>query len=77
MIDMQVGAKHRIDRIPWVASLCDIIEKRAGPHVPAWDRPNLVISEASINHNAPILGLDNQCVNAHNEATIGIREVRS
>ena len=76
MIDMQVGAHHRVDRFTREAGLRQVAKERSLQVVPAGKRPILlVIAKAGINDDAPRWRLDDQRVDAHLEPPFVIHEV--
>ena len=77
MIDMQMRAQHRVDRLAREARSREIGEKRPLQIVPGRDAAALlVVAEAGIDDDAPLRRLDDQRVNAHLEPPALVGEMR-
>ena len=77
VVDVQVRAQHRIDRLARESGRGQVFEEPPLPVVPGRDTPVLlVVAEAGVDDDAPPGRLDHEGVDAHLEAAFRVGEVR-
>ena len=77
MIDVEMRAQHRVDRLARIAGGGEIGQERSLQVVPGRDAPVLlVVAEAGVDDDAPVRRLDHQRVDAHLEAAALVGEMR-
>ena len=77
VIDVQVRAQHRVDRLAGKAGRGQVLEEAPLPVVPGRDPPILlVVAEAGIDDDPPSRRLDDERVDAHLEPPFLVGEVR-
>jgi hypothetical protein len=76
MIDMQMRAKYRVDRVGGKAGLAHVLQERALQLIPGRMPSLLVVANAGVDHDAPASGLDDEAVNRQQQAILLVSEVR-
>ena len=76
VVDVQVRAQHRVDRLRREARGCHLVEKRTVQLIPHRDGARLVVADAGIDDDAPAFGLDHERVHRREESAVAVREVR-
>ncbi len=77
MVDMQMGAQHRVDRLAREPGRRQVGEKRPLEVVPGRDAAVLlVVAEAGIDDDAALGGLDDKRVDAHLQPAALVGEMR-
>jgi hypothetical protein len=77
MVDMQMRAQHRVDRLARIAGGGKVGEERALQIVPGWDTAALlVVAEAGIDDNAALRRLDDERMDAHLQPAAFIGKMR-
>ena len=70
-----MGAQHGVDRLAWVARFFEVFEEAGLQVCPVWDVALLVVANTGIDDDAAITGVDDQCMDAHDQPSILIGEV--
>src|SRR5215472_14263838 len=76
MIDVEMGADHRVDRLACIVGGCEIREKARLQLVPGRNSPVLlVVAQTGVNDDAAAWRFENERVNAHTEAATLVGEI--
>src|SRR5580704_8005963 len=75
VVDVQMGAQHRIDGILGESGFFEIIEKRRMQHVPSGERARLVVTEAGIDDDSFVAGFQEERMATHTRAPAFVREM--
>tara|TARA_Y100001934_G_scaffold282336_1_gene395565 strand:+ start:8310 stop:8720 length:411 start_codon:yes stop_codon:yes gene_type:complete len=73
---MQVGTKNRVDALPRIAGCGKVLEEGALQHVPGRIAgTRLIVADAGVDNNAPVLGFDNKGLNTTDQLAVSSGKV--
>ena len=76
MVDVQMGAQHRVDGLARIARGLEVGQETRLQVAPGRDVPFFVVANAGVDDDPPLAGVDHERMDAHDQVPSVVHEVR-